>query len=172
MKLSRIGIYILGPSVFAILLFWGFYPYQSVISFEVLDEQEEKTYLKIPEGDHFQLTFTHSVHLSDVIEEYKLKNDRLYPVQLIYEDTAVGMPSNGQEGETFTVKDGKYYITELQGFHESITLSVGQVRANHTILYNDESYLLKDFVGAGSVIKIKPGHESNWNLMRGVTFNE
>ncbi|WP_390216252.1 DUF1850 domain-containing protein [Halobacillus campisalis] len=118
------------------------------------------------------MKYTHSVHLSDVIEEYKVRNERLYPVQLIYEDTGIGMPSSAGDGETFEMKDGKYYISNIKGYHDSISLSVGSVRAEHTIRYVDRSYLLKDYVGAGSVITIKPLHVSNWNLMRGETLSE
>ncbi|MFC7062695.1 DUF1850 domain-containing protein [Halobacillus seohaensis] len=163
---------IIGIAGLGMTSLWMFFPYQSVVSFEKLDRQGKNVYMPIKEGEHFDLKFTHSVHLSDVIEEYEVKNERLYPVQLTYEDTAIGMPSNGSEGETFEMKDGKYYITDLQGFHESISLSVGQVRANHTIIYKDRSYLLKDYVGAGSVINIEADHVSNLELMRGVTFDE
>ncbi|WP_143414504.1 DUF1850 domain-containing protein [Halobacillus massiliensis] len=166
-------VFFLAAAILAGLLLWGyFYPVQSVLEFDVLEEKNKVVYLKIEEGGHFRIKYTHSVHLSDVIEEYEVRNNRIYPVQLIYEDTAVGMPSNAQEGETFEMKDGKYYITGLKGYHEDITLSIGKVRAEHTLLYKENSYLLKDFLGAGSVVKIKPGRESMWNLVRGVTFNE
>ncbi|MFG6149585.1 DUF1850 domain-containing protein [Halobacillus sp. B23F22_1] len=151
---------------------WAFYPYRSVVAFQSMDRQGPNAYMLITENENFELKFTHSVHLSDVIEEYKVKNGKLYPVQMIYEDTAIGMPSNAGEGETFEMKDGKYYISNLQGSHESINLSVGQVRADHTIIYRKQSYLLKDIVGAGAVIKIEPDHVSNWELMRGETLDE
>ncbi|MCP3032436.1 DUF1850 domain-containing protein [Halobacillus sp. A1] len=158
-----IGVFIIGLI---------FYPYRSVVSFEKMDRQGPNIYLPLTEGKHFQVKYTHSVHLSDVIEEYEVKKERLYPIQLIYEDTGIGMPSGAGEGETFEMKDGKYYISNIQGYHDSISLSVGAVRADHTIRYENRSYLLKDYIGAGSVITIKPSHVSNWNLMRGETLSE
>ncbi|WP_431800334.1 DUF1850 domain-containing protein [Halobacillus andaensis] len=149
---------------------WVFYPYRSVVAFEQFDRQGSNAYMPIREKDHFKLKFTHSVHLSDVVEEYEVKDKKLYPVEMVYEDTAIGMPSNADEGETFEMKDGKYYISNLTGSHEFINLSVGQVRADHTVIYKNDSYLLKDVLGAGSVIRISPKHVSNWELMRGETL--
>ncbi|GGF16468.1 hypothetical protein GCM10010954_13840 [Halobacillus andaensis] len=157
---------------FLLAVVWAFYPYRSVVAFHQVDRQGSNAYMPITDNENFKLKFTHSVHLSDVIEEYEVKNGKLYPVQMIYEDTAIGMPSNADEGETFEAKDGKYYISNLQGSHESINLSVGKVRADHTIIYKKQSYLLKDIVGAGSVIRIEPDRVSNWELMRGETLDE
>ncbi|MCP3026805.1 DUF1850 domain-containing protein [Halobacillus sp. A5] len=174
MKHQKFYLIIIGISLAAVVLavVWAFYPYRSVITFEPIDRQGSNAYMPITETEHFKLKFTHSVHLSDVVEEYEVREGRLYPVQMIYEDTAIGMPSNAEEGETFEVKDGKYYISDLNGFHESINLSIGQVRADHTIIYKEKSYLLKDILGAGSFIRIVPQHVSNWELMRGETLDE
>ncbi|WP_079478082.1 DUF1850 domain-containing protein [Halobacillus salinus] len=147
---------------------WLFLGERYVVAFQMMPEKETNAYLPVSESDHFQLKFTHSVHLSDVFEEYAVQDNKLKPVQLIYEDTAIGMPSNAGEGETFEMRDGKYYITNLQGDYESIDVMLGQVRANHTIIYYDHTYPLKDYLEAGSWVKIKPLHISNWQWLKGV----
>ncbi|SEB20680.1 hypothetical protein SAMN05421743_12841 [Thalassobacillus cyri] len=151
---------------------WLFYPYQYVLALHTKDTDKPSLFLPVEEGDRFQIKFTHSIHLSDVIEEYEVKDKKLIPVQLIYEDTAVGMPSNAGEGETFKAKDGKYYITGLKGEHKYIDLSVGQVKAKHTILFKDRSYLLKEYVGGGTIVRIQPLYINNWELLRGVNVHE
>ncbi|SDK23409.1 DUF1850 domain-containing protein [Sediminibacillus albus] len=156
----------------AALSMFLFYPYRYVLSFHEPFSEEILAYLPIKETDHFQIKYTHSVHLSDVIEEYEIKDETIYPYQLIYEDTAIGMPSNAGEGETFEMKDGKYYISNLQGSFQEINLAVGQVRANHAIIYKNQSYLLKDYVGAGTKVSIAPTRESNWHLFKGVNIHE
>ncbi|MFD1017693.1 DUF1850 domain-containing protein [Thalassobacillus hwangdonensis] len=144
---------------------------------EVLAFNDRKTgellaYLPINDQDHFQLKFTHSVHLSDVYEEYRVEDQKLYPEQLIYEDTAIGMPSNAGEGATFEMKDGKYYISNLTGSHDYIDLSIGQVKARHTLIFQGEQYMLKEYVGAGTVVRIQPVSLSRWKLLRGVNVLE
>ncbi|WP_371068803.1 DUF1850 domain-containing protein [Sediminibacillus sp. JSM 1682029] len=161
------GIFLLAAA--AILLF---YPYRYVLAMQDPFTDEILAYFPIKDTDHFQIKFTHSVHLSDVIEEYEINHEMIYPYQLVYEDTAIGMPSNAGEGETFEMKDGKYYISDLQGSFSEINLAVGQVRANHTIIYQNQSYLLKDYVGEGTSITITPTHESNWHLLKGVNIHE
>ncbi|WP_181349288.1 DUF1850 domain-containing protein [Thalassobacillus sp. CUG 92003] len=149
-----------------------FYPFRYVLAIHYVKTDDLGAYLPVSEEDHFQLKFTHSVHLSDVVEEYEMKRTQLYPIQLIYEDTAIGMPSNAAEGETFTERDGKYYITNLNGVHDKLSLVVGEVRADHTIIYKGQSYLLKEYVGAGSWVNIKPLRMSNWELLRGEKLHE
>lgn len=149
-----------------------FYPYRYVLYFQDPYSKELLAYLPIEEEDQFQIKYTHSVHLSDVYEEYKIKEEILYPLELIYEDTAVGMPANAGEGETFEMKDGKYYISNLQGRYETITLAVGQVRANHTIIYQGQSYELKKYVGAGKIVTIAADRITNWKLLEGAEMNE
>ncbi|GGC73484.1 hypothetical protein GCM10007216_00140 [Thalassobacillus devorans] len=158
--------------VFAGLAVWLFYPYQYVLSFQNKETEEFAVFVPLKESEHFQIKFTHSIHLSDVIEEYKVKDDKLVPVQLIYEDTAVGMPGNASEGEAFESKDGKYYITGLKGEHDYIDLSVGQVKANHRIIYNDLQFALKDYVDGGTIVRIQPLYINNWELLRGVNVHE
>ncbi|SDM40233.1 DUF1850 domain-containing protein [Sediminibacillus halophilus] len=162
-----VSIFLLAAT--AVLLF---YPYRYILALQDPFTDEILAYLPVNDTDHFQIKFTHSVHLSDVIEEYEINQETIYPYQLIYEDTAIGMPSNAGEGETFEMKDGKYYISNLQGSLSEINLAVGQVRANHKIIYQNQSYLLKDYVGAGTSITITPTHESNWHLLKGVNIHE
>lgn len=157
---------------FIVIGFILFYPYHYVLSFEDPYEKELIAYLPVKEGDKFQIKYTHSVHLSDVYEEFKIEKNVLYPVELIYEDTAVGMPAHAEEGETFEMRDGKYYISNLQGSHQSITLAVGQVRADHTVIHQGESYELKEYVGAGSIVTISANHTTKWKLLKGAKMNE
>ncbi|WP_347861276.1 DUF1850 domain-containing protein [Salimicrobium sp. PL1-032A] len=165
-KYGMFGIMILAAGMF---IYWGiFSPARYVLAIEPMPEREELYFLPVSESEHFQLQFTHSVHLSKVIEEYELHKDMLVPVRLIYEDTAIGMPSNAGEGETFEMKNGKYYISDLTGKHSSLDLNIGQVKAEHTIKYNDSSHVLKDSIEAGSWVRIEPKHLSNWELWRGV----
>ena len=161
-----------GTLVLIAVAWFLFYPYRYVLSFQEPSTGKVIAYLPVSETDHFQIKFIHSVHLSEVVEEYQIKEERIYPVQLVYEDTSIGMPADAGDGETFEMKNGKYYISNLQGFHDKINLKVGQVRANHTIVYEQQDYLLKNYVGAGRVVTISAVHQSNWKLWEGVKLRE
>lgn len=153
-------------------IFFLFYPYHYVLYFQDPYTKELLAYLPVEDEEQFQIKYTHSIHLSDVYEGYKVEDEVLYPVELIYEDTAIGMPANAEEGEVFNMKDGKYYISNLQGQHKTITLAVGKVRANHAIIHQGQSYELKEYVGAGTIVTIAAGRMTNWKLLKGVEMNE
>ncbi|KGX92733.1 RocC [Pontibacillus halophilus JSM 076056 = DSM 19796] len=149
-------------------------PYQTVLTFRPLDENQAVIYLPVHHQDTFQIKYTHSVHLSDVFESFSIHEEGVRPVELRYEDTAIGMPANAAEGETFEVQDGQYVITKPKDapLFPSLNLNVGQVRANHAILYNNHTYPLEDYVGQGTKISIQPEHISLWQRWKGVNMLE
>ncbi|GGD18507.1 DUF1850 domain-containing protein [Pontibacillus salipaludis] len=167
-----VGISLIAVAALAVLIF---YPNRTVITFQHIRSGEELAYLPIHQQKHFQIRYIHSVHLSEVIEEFELQEDHsIQPKKLIYEDTAIGMPSNAYGEDTFEMKDEKYIITKGPNTKTlpSINLSVGQVRSEHTIVYGGESYLLKEFVGAGTSIKIEARDMSIWQMWKGVKMSE
>ena len=63
---------------------------------------------------HFKIKYTHSIHLSDVVESYKITpTQKIQQYELMYEDFSIGMPSNAEEGETFEEINGSYYIKNM-----------------------------------------------------------
>lgn len=113
------------------------------------------------------IRYIHSIHGSEVHETYTIKQTRLYPYQLVYEDTAVGMPAHAGSGETFEMKDGKYYIRNMTGFEEYLNLTIGEVVANHQLVYKKHSYSLRENIGPGVSIKIQAEYTNLWNLWKG-----
>ncbi len=81
------------------------------------------------------MKYTHSIHLSDVVESYVVTKDHeIKQFELMYEDFAIGMPENASEGETFEHSDGKYYLKNMDKISPSFDLRIGKVRANHTLI--------------------------------------
>ncbi|MCD5324648.1 MULTISPECIES: DUF1850 domain-containing protein [Pontibacillus] len=167
-----VAISLIAVTALAVLIF---YPNRTVITFQHIRSGEELAYLPIHHQRHFQINYIHSVHLSEVIEEFEVQKDNsIKPKKLIYEDTAIGMPSNAYGDDTFEMKDEKYIITKGPSTKPLpfINLSVGQVRSKHRIVYDGESYLLKEYVGAGTSIKIEARDVSMWQMWKGVKMSE
>ncbi|RYM06366.1 DUF1850 domain-containing protein [Sporolactobacillus sp. THM7-7] len=162
-KLTLSAVLILG----GLLLVYLFYPYRTALTFEDPETHQLLAWLPVRENDHFQILYTHSVHLSDVFEEYELRDGKLRPFQLTYEDTAVGMPANAGAGESFEIKNGNYIIKDLKGAYQELNLTIGQIKANHRIVYQKKIYTLKNYFGAGKAILIKYEKLSNWHLWKG-----
>lgn len=90
----------------------------------------------------------------------------------MYEDFAIGMPSEAGEGEVFEEKDGKYYIRNMNRTFPSFDLRIGKIRANHTIIYNDKKYPLSNFITPGTWVRIHV-KRINWiQSMKGVDILE
>lgn len=164
--------WLLAAAAVVVLLWYAVYPTQQILAFENPDNGELLSFLPVADGEHFQIKYTHSIHLSDVYEEYMIEDDRLFPERLIYEDTAVGMPANAEAGQTFAMEDGKYILSGLQGSTDKIYLTIGAVKANHQIIFKDTAYSLQDNIGPGETITIVSRHVNHWTLWKGEKLHE
>ncbi|GKW45070.1 DUF1850 domain-containing protein [Planococcus sp. NCCP-2050] len=125
------------------------------------------------ENDAFQINYTHSIHLSEVLESYKIMPDnRIRMVELEYEDFNIGMPSNAGEGETFVEKDGKYLITNMEREVDDFRLFVGDVDAHLFFLADGHQYNLKKTLERGKSYTIKVQRVSLFEQLEGVSLNE
>ncbi|KGX87690.1 DUF1850 domain-containing protein [Pontibacillus litoralis] len=162
---------VVGICVLCLIIAWYFFvPNQYVLSMEKQGTDQLLAYLPIKAYDTFVIQFVHSVHLSEVEEHYQIKSGAIMPMKLVYEDTAIGMPANATGEDTFHMQDGKYVIEKsehTEPFSE-LHLSIGQVRAEHTLKYRDETFVLKRFVGAGTDVTIEVEHYNRWQLRKGV----
>ncbi|MGM0902467.1 MAG: DUF1850 domain-containing protein [Bacillota bacterium] len=133
-------------------------PYKQALVFLQIENNMAITYIPLATGDTFKIKYKHSIHLTDVIESYQATtqgNIRQY--ELEYENYAIGMPSAASEGEVFEAKDGKYYLKNMKRDFPSFVLRVGQVRANHTLLFKNKAYPLAEFIepGTRAMVQIK-----------------
>jgi len=168
MKLKLVLLIIPLLSLIALL----FFPYKQILAFTYEDEDEILAYLPFKNEDTFQIKYTHSIHLSDVIETYSASEKQITLKELSYKDFAVGMPSNAEGDEVFEVRNGTYYITNMNRHFPFIDLRLGQVRADHRIIYKDHTYTLSNFIKPGTWIRISPKKISYWEQLKGVNISE
>ena len=62
--------------LFLLILIFTFTPFKSALVFEYQNSGRVLAYLPIAKGEIFQMKYTHSIHLSDVIESYSVTKDR------------------------------------------------------------------------------------------------
>jgi hypothetical protein len=116
-----------------------------------IDNETRHIALRLPvEDPDFQIKYTHSIHLSEVVESYQVLSDnQLRIVGLAYEDFNIGMPSNAGEGETFVEKDGKYIITGMKREVPDFRIFIGDVDAGLSFLSNGQEHNLKKLLKRG-----------------------
>jgi hypothetical protein len=73
----------------------------------------------------------------------------------MYEDFAIGMPSNAEPGETFEQVNGKYYIKNMKQVFPFFHLRIGQVRAQHRLIFNKKEYTLSHTIKPGMSVKVE-----------------
>jgi hypothetical protein len=152
-------------------IFLLFFPYKQVIAFTYEDQEKLLAYLSLEKVKTFQIKYTHSIHLSDVLESYRLSDNQINQTELAYEDFAVGMPSNAEGDEVFEEINGTYYIKNMNRSFPFIDLRIGQVRANHRLIYQNKTYSLSNYIKPGTWVRISQKKIAIWQQLKGVNIN-
>jgi len=158
----------------SIVLF--FIPFQKALVFYVEDTDQVKAYLPIQAGDPFQIIFTHSIHLKDVVEKYRLtENGEIEQYEIVYEEYGIGMPSNAEEGENFVFENGKYHIKNMNKVFPSINIRNGRIVSEHRLVWglNEEHIVnFNDYFTPGAWYTVKYDTLSLWNILKGVKIDD
>ncbi|MGM0845140.1 MAG: DUF1850 domain-containing protein [Bacillota bacterium] len=171
MKWKRIAAALTG-SIILLLLFM---PFKPCILLESLKEEGEDVLVPLPShtASEFSILYTHSIHLSDVLETYQADDQfNIVQTSLVYEDTGIGMPGGAEEEEVFErTEDGKYKISNMNRTFPHIDISIGQVAANHRLIHNEKVYRLADYFEEGTLIRMSVEKQSLFQLWKGVILN-
>lgn len=160
MKVKLLSSIALAVLFFSMLLF--FFPYKQVIAFTYQNQDRLLAYLPLKKEKSFQVQYTHSIHLSDVVESYRLSKNKIIQKELAYEDFAIGMPSNAEGKEVFQEENGIYYIKNMNRTFPFIDLRIGQVRANHRLIYENRTYTLSKSIEPGTWVRISERKLNLW----------
>ncbi|MGG3799502.1 DUF1850 domain-containing protein [Metabacillus fastidiosus] len=166
----RLKLFILLFALIFILL--PFFPYKQVVAFTFEDEEKLLAYLSLEEKEAFQIQYTHSIHNSDVTETYRISSNQIIQIELAYKDFAVGMPANAEGNELFIRKGGIYYIKNMKRTFSYIDLRIGQVKANHRLIYEGKTYPLSSDIKPGTWVRITPKKITLWQQLKGVKIND
>ncbi|MBM7659610.1 hypothetical protein JOC85_000377 [Bacillus mesophilus] len=148
-------------------------PYKDSLVFEKGNSGKTMVYYPKDNLQTFQILYTHSIHLSEVVEIYEisLQND-IIQTGLIYEDYAIGMPSGPAEGEKFKLVDGKMHITNMKRRFPYLDIRIGQVVANHQLVIAGTTYKLGEYVPPGSWVRVNYRKLNNLQILKGVNLHE
>lgn len=169
MLVKKLVIYASLAAVILVLIFT--IPFQRSIICKDMYTNKVLAYLPVQKNNTFQIQYTHSIHLSEVKESYKiLKSNKIEQIELMYDDTSVGMPSEADNGEIFVQENGHYYIKNMKRVFKSFNLSTGQVVANHRLIFKKNIYPFKNFIKPGTFITIQVKKLSLFQLLKGVNI--
>ncbi|MGD6968244.1 DUF1850 domain-containing protein [Rossellomorea vietnamensis] len=171
MKWKRIAAAVSVCALFLLI----FVPVKTCIVLESLKQESKDVLVPLPSSEEreFSILYTHSIHLSDVLETYKADEEsNIVQTTLVYEDTAIGMPGGAAGEEVFErTEGGKYKISNMNRTFPHIDISIGQVAANHRFIYNEKVYRLADYFEEGTLIRMSVQKQSLFQLWKGVILN-
>lgn len=165
------------PIFFLILYILFFYPVQTAVVFYYEKTSQQTAYLPLASGKTFQIIFTHSIHLSDVIEKYRVTTDNtIEQYEIVFEQFGIGMPSNAEEGEEFVYENGRYHIKNLKRIFPSMNIRNGETVSRHRLLWGEEGeqqmIWFNDYFPPGTWYTVKVEDLTIWQLMKGVKIRE
>ncbi|MEG0473757.1 MAG: DUF1850 domain-containing protein [Solibacillus sp.] len=150
-----------------------FIPFQrALVLTETRNEQPIVNYVLLDSGNDFQIVFTHSIHLSDVIESYRvLTSYELQLVSMEYSDVAIGMPGYAEKGQALTYEEGVYTLRYDDAKLPNFTLHIGAVQHKLMLRYGEEEYDLKENLKKGKAYFTEVRKISFYEKMKGVKLN-
>ena len=149
-----------------------FIPHKQSIVFIDSSDESLQAYSLLTQP-RFQIKYTHSIHLSDVIESFEvLPDNSMRLVELEYEDFNIGMPSNAEEGEVFIEEDGKYFIRNMDRRLPEFRILIGDVDARLFLMKGDKEFDLKKALVRGETYTFRIQRLSLFQRLKGVNIDE
>lgn len=122
---------------------------------------------RIEENSTFQIRWTHSIHRSPVVETYLIQNGQILLSELTFQDYGIGMESELAPGEQLISQDGQFRIVNMNRVFPALHLFIGQVRANHTLLFAGGEIPLASLDQPGAAVTIQVEKRSILNEIGG-----
>jgi len=158
---------------FLIVLILGiiflFSPFFAVFSFEeTRTNNPQSYYINVSKENNFNIRYTHSIHLTDVIEAYEITDsNQMRLISMEYEDVAIGMPAHAEEGQTLSYENGKYKLEYSNQIIDAFNLYVGDINLDLAFLYEGKTYDLKKSLGKGHSFLFEIKRISLFDKLRG-----
>lgn len=154
-----------------VLLFFKL-PVQKAVVFYRQNTDEIAAYLPVEVGDSFQIIFTHSIHLTDVVEKYRVTDDNeIVQYEFVFEQFGIGMPNHAREGEIFTYEDGKYHIKNMNNRFSQLNIRNGKTVSRHRLVWGEQGEYqvwFNDYFIPGGYYVVKVEDLTLWQALEGV----
>lgn len=151
-----------------------FFPFErSIVFTETRNEKPVQFFLTLKDEATFQLIFTHSIHLTDVVESYQvLPTNEFQLLAMEYSDVAIGMPSYAEEGQTLHYEDGIYTLKYMDAKLKKFTLHIGDVDYKLNLQHKGKSIPLKEHLIRGKSYEVNVQKLSIYDKLKGVELND
>jgi len=106
--------------------------------------------------DRFTIKWIHSVSKQPVLETYEIQeNLRIGIYEMIFNENGPNLPAGPEQGTKWEIKDGLFRVYNYSLIFDEVPVRIGQVVANHTLLYKNIELPLKEISKPGGFIRIR-----------------
>ncbi|MCG1021162.1 DUF1850 domain-containing protein [Sutcliffiella horikoshii] len=176
MKKKRMLAIILSSTTVLLLSVLFLVPLRTALVFDTQNTGHIQAYLPINKEETFQITFTHSIHLTDVVEKYEVTDDlQILQTEIIYEEFGIGMPSNAEEGEEFVYENGKYHIKDLNNVFSSMNIRNGKTVSKNRLSWGENGTKMiwfNEYFTPGDWYNVRVEKLTLWQYMKGMKIHE
>lgn len=128
-----------------------------LIPIKVLSASDYKSgkYLKswaVKEGEEFGIKYTHSVELTEVIENYLVKGDKIILKDTYFKSYGAGLPSTTPY--KFEITEKGFRIYDINEEMKNLIYRTGTERANHRLFLRDKEFKFLDFSEPRTGVKL------------------
>lgn len=109
----------------------------------------------VRDDDPFAIRWTHSIHRTPVVEYYRIRGEQIVLTEMSFQDYGIGMSSELAPGEKLETRDDGFHIVNMNHVFPALHLFIGQVRANHTLLFRGMEIPLATVDAPGRAVTIQ-----------------
>jgi hypothetical protein len=125
---------------------------------EIIDDKEERLIYQTFTKPHekFSIMWIHSVSKQPVTETYMINEDLSIGIyEMIFNEPGPNLPSGPEGGTLWEIKDGKFRVYNYDIILSEVPVRIGEVIANHTVIYKNTEIELKRLSRPGGFVKIR-----------------
>lgn len=153
-----------------------FIPFEPALVFYKENTSDVAAYLPVESGETFQITFTHSIHLTDVVETYSVTDDlKIKQEEIVFEHFGIGMPANAEEGQTFHYENGKYAVKNIDKIFPAMNIRNGKTVSEHRLSWGEngqeKQVWFNEYFEPGDWFTVKVEKISLWDCLKGVKIS-
>ena len=105
--------------------------------------------------DTFGIRWTHSIHRSAIEEHYRVEEGQIILSEMTFHDYGIGMENELAPGEELVIANGQFQVRGMNRVFPALHLFIGQIRANHTLLFSGTEIPLSSIEKPGEAITIQ-----------------
>jgi hypothetical protein len=121
----------------------------------------------VQEESRFGIRWIHSIHRTPIEEFYRVRGTSVVLDEMTFEEYGIGMESGLAPGEKLLTEEGTFRIVNMNRIFPALHLFIGQVRANHTLLFQGQEIPFSTLDTPGSAVTIQVEKQTIWERFGG-----